>query len=85
MTDEEVLELARTAGEWLFDQREQLEKHDREGIAFLWLHVGEIESILRGFDVLQEPPAPSASRNGFFRRDTVDLISGGNAPVIETP
>ena len=47
MTDEEVLELARTAGDWLFDRRERLEKHDRDGIAFLWLHVSEIETFCK--------------------------------------
>ncbi|MGH2991800.1 MAG: hypothetical protein ACRDMA_18445 [Solirubrobacterales bacterium] len=52
MKEPEVLELVRVAGEWLFDRRERLEKHDREGIAFVWLDLSEIESILRAFDVL---------------------------------
>jgi hypothetical protein len=82
--DEEVLELARTAGEWLFDRRKRLEKHDREGIAFLWLHVSEIESILRGFDVLEAAGALSVEER-VLQEDLIDLISGGNAPVIETP
>jgi hypothetical protein len=84
MTDEEVLELARTAGEWLFDRRERLEKRDREGIAFLWLHVSEIESILRGFDVLEVAGSLTLEER-VLQEDLIDLISGGNAPVIETP
>jgi hypothetical protein len=84
MTDEEVLELARTAGEWLFDRRERLEKRDREGIAFLWLHVSEIESILRGFDVLEAAGALTVEER-VLQEDLIDLVSGGNAPVIETP
>lgn len=84
MRDEEVLELARVAGEWLFDRRERLEKHDREGIAFLWLHVSEIASILRGFDVLEAAGALTVEER-VFQEDLIDLISGGNAPVTEIP
>jgi hypothetical protein len=35
MTEQEVLEAARFAGEWLLDRRKRLEKHDREGIALV--------------------------------------------------
>jgi hypothetical protein len=35
MNDDDVLELARVAGQWLFDRRERLEKHDREGVPLL--------------------------------------------------
>jgi hypothetical protein len=44
----------------------------------------EIESILRGFDVLEAAGALSAEER-VLQEDLIDLLSGGNAPVIETP
>jgi hypothetical protein len=66
------------------DRRERLEKHDREGIAFVWLGLSEIESILRAFDVLDAAGALTLEER-VLQEDLIDLISGGNAPVIETP
>jgi hypothetical protein len=84
VTEKEVLELARVPGEWLFDRRERLETHDREGIASLWLPLSEIESILRGFDLLDAAGALTVEGR-VLQDDLIGLISGGNAPVIETP
>jgi hypothetical protein len=82
MNDDDVLELARVAGQWLFDRRERLEKHDREGVALLWLHVSEIESILRGFDVLEAAGALTVEER-VLQEDLIGLVSDGNGPVIE--
>jgi hypothetical protein len=72
----------RVPGEWLFNGRERLETHDREGIASPWLRLSEIESILRGFD-LDAAGALTVEERG-LQGDLIGLISGGNAPVIET-
>jgi hypothetical protein len=84
MTEQEVLEAARIAGEWLFDRRERLEKHDREGIALVWLALSEIEGILHGFDVLEAAGALTPEER-VLQGDLLDLLSGGNAPLIEIP
>jgi hypothetical protein len=57
------------------DRRERLEKDDREGIAFLWLHVSEVVSILRGFDVLDTAGAPTIEER-VLQEDLIHLISG---------
>jgi hypothetical protein len=82
MTDREVLEAARVAGEWLFDRRERLERHDRESVALVWLAVSEIQGILRGFDVLEAAGALSLEER-VLQEDLIDLLAGGNAPQIE--
>ena len=75
MTEKEVLELARVPGEWLFDGRERLETHDREGIASLWLPLSEIESILRGFDL--DAAGALTVEERVLQDDLIGLISGG--------
>ena len=56
----------------------------RRASRFLWLPLSEIESILRGFDVLDAAGALTGEER-VLQEDLIGLISGGNAPVIETP
>ena len=53
MNDPDVLTCAVQAGEWFFDRRERLEKHEQELTALLWLSVSEIQAIIDSFDALE--------------------------------
>ena len=83
MTEKEVLELARVAGEWLFGANGSRRTTARAS-RFLWLPLSEIESILRGFDLLDAAGALTGE-DRVLQEELIGLISGGNAPVIETP
>lgn len=54
VNDRELFNCALQAGEWFFDRRERLEKHEQELTALLWLSVSEIEAIIDGFDALED-------------------------------
>ena len=53
MNDQDILNTATQAAEWLFDRRERLEKYEVEWLTLLWLSVGEIETIIASFDDLE--------------------------------
>lgn len=62
MNQQDILDSATQAAEWLFDRRERLEKHEEEPLTLLWLSVSEIDAIIDSFDASrQHRAARSAS------------------------
>lgn len=75
MNDQDLLTCAVQAGEWFFDRRERLEKHEQELTALLWLSVSEIEAIIDGFDALEEVHGLALDER-VLRDDLIDWIGG---------
>lgn len=75
MNDQDLLTCAVQAGEWFFDRRERLEKHEQELTALLWLSVSEIEAIIDGFDALEEVYGLALDER-VLRDDLIDWIGG---------
>jgi hypothetical protein len=75
VNDQDLLTCAVQAGEWFFDRRERLEKHEQELTALLWLSVSEIEAIIDGFDALEEVHGLALDER-VLRDDLIDWIGG---------
>ena len=76
MNEQDILDSATQAAEWLFDRRERLEKHEQELTALLWLSVSEIEAIIDGFDALEEVHGLTLDER-VLRDDLIDWIGEG--------
>jgi hypothetical protein len=53
VNDQDILNCATQAAEWLFDRRERLERHEHESATLLWLSLSEIDGIIGCFDALE--------------------------------
>ena len=75
MNEQDILDCATQAAEWLFDRRERLEKHEEEPLTLLWLAVSEIDAIIGCFDVLEIVHGLTLD-DRVLRDDLVDWIGG---------
>ena len=75
MNEQDILNSATQAAEWLFDRRERLEQHEVELLTLLWLSVDEIETIIDSFDVLQAVRGLTVEER-VLRDDLIDWIEG---------
>jgi hypothetical protein len=73
VNEQDILNSATQAAEWLFDRRERLEKHEVELLTLLWLSVDEIETIIDSFDVLQAVRGLTVDER-VLRDDLIDWI-----------
>ena len=73
MNEQDILNSATQAAEWLFDRRERLEQHEVELLTLLWLSVDEIETIIDSFDVLQAVRGLTVDER-VLRDDLIDWI-----------
>ncbi len=75
MNDQDILNCATEAAEWLFDRRERLENHEEEPATLLWLSVSEIDAIIGCFDALEMVHGLTLDER-VLRDDLVDWIGG---------
>ena len=75
MNEQDILDCATQAAEWLFDRRERLEKHEEEPLTLLWLGVSEIDAIIGCFDALEIVHGLTLDER-VLRDDLVDWIGG---------
>jgi excisionase family DNA binding protein len=75
VNDQDILNCATQAAEWLLDRRERLEKHEVELLAMLWLSVSEIETIIDSFDTLEAAHGLTLNER-VLRDDLLDWIGG---------
>ena len=75
MNDQDILNCATEAAEWLFDRRERLENHEEEPATLLWLSVSEIDAIIGCFDALEIVHGLTIDER-VLRDDLVDWIGG---------
>ena len=75
MNDQDILNSATEAAEWLFDRRERLEKHEMELLTLLWLSLSEIETIINSFDALEAAHGLTLDER-VLRDDLIDWIGG---------
>ena len=75
MNEQDILNSATQAAEWLFDRRERLEKHEVELLTLLWLSVSEIEAIIESFDALDAVHGLTVDER-VLRDDLIDWIGG---------
>jgi hypothetical protein len=78
VNDLDILTCATQAGEWLFDRRERLEKHEHELTTLLWLSVSEVEAIIHSFDALEAEHGLTLDER-VFRDDLIDWIGASGA------
>jgi hypothetical protein len=77
LNNQDILNSATQAAEWLFDRRERLEKHEEEPLTLLWLSVGEIEAIIDSFDSLEKVHGLTLDER-VLRDDLIDWIGGSD-------
>jgi len=53
VNEQDIINSATQAAEWLFDRRERLENHDEEPLTLLLLSVREVDTIIDSFDALE--------------------------------
>jgi hypothetical protein len=75
VNEQDIINSATQAAEWLFDRRERLENHDEEPLTLLWLSVSEIETIIDGFDALEAAHGLTVDER-VLRDDLIDWIGG---------
>ena len=75
MNEQDILDSATQAAEWLFDRREPLEKHEEEPLTLLWLSVSEINAIIDRFDALEAAHGLTLDER-VLRDDLIDWIGG---------
>ena len=75
MNDQDILNCATEAAEWLFDRRERLENHEEEPATLLWLSVSEIDAIIGCFDALEIVHGLTLDER-VLRDDLIDWIGG---------
>ena len=75
MNEQDILNSATQAAEWLFDRRERLENHEEEPATLLWLSVSEIDAIIGCFDALEMVHGLTLDER-VLRDDLVDWIGG---------
>jgi hypothetical protein len=75
VNDQDILDSATQAAEWLLDRRERLEKYELESTTLLWLSVSEVGAIIHGFDALEIVHGLTLDER-VLRDDLVDWIGG---------
>ena len=75
MNDQDILNTATQAAEWLFDRRERLERHEQEPITLLWMSVSEIDAIIGCLDAREVVDGLTLDER-VLRDDLVDWIGG---------
>jgi hypothetical protein len=75
VNEQDILNSATQAAEWLLDRRERLEKYEHESTTLLWLWVSEIEAIIDGFDALEILHGLTLDER-VLRDDLVDWVGG---------
>jgi hypothetical protein len=75
VNEQDILNSATQAAEWLFDRRERLEKHEEELLTLLWLSVSEVEAIIDSFDALELAHGLTLDER-VLRNDLIDWIGG---------
>jgi hypothetical protein len=78
VNEQDILNSATQAAEWLLDRRERLEKHEHELLTLLWLSVSEIEAIIDSFDALEAMDGLTVDER-VLRDDLIDWIGGSGA------
>ena len=78
MNEQDILNSATQAAEWLFDRRERLENHEQEPATLLWLSVSEIDAIIGCFDALEAAHGLTVDER-VLRDDLIDWIGGNGA------
>ena len=77
MNEQDILNSATQAAEWLFDRRERLENHDEEPLTLLLLSVREVDAIIDSFDALEAAHGLTVDER-VLRDDLVDWIGGSD-------
>jgi hypothetical protein len=77
VNEQDIINSATQAAEWLFDRRERLENHDEEPLTLLWLSVSETETIIDDFDALEAAHGLTVDER-VLRDDLIDWIGGGD-------
>ena len=77
MNEQDILNSATQAAEWLFDRRERLENHEHELLTLLWLSVSEVEAIIDSFDALEVAHGLTLDER-VLRDDLVDWTGGSD-------
>ena len=75
MNEQDILNSATQAAEWLFDRRERLENHEEEPATLLWLSVSEIDAIIGCFDAFEIVHGLTLDER-VLRDDLIDWIGG---------
>ena len=73
MNQQDIINSAAQAAEWLFDRRERLENHDEEPLTLLLLSVREVDTIIDSFDALEAVHGLTVDER-VLRDDLVDWI-----------
>jgi hypothetical protein len=77
VNEQDILNSATQAAEWLFDRRERLEKHEEEPLTLLWLAVSEIDAIIDSFDALEAAHGLTVDER-VFRDDLIEWVGGSD-------
>jgi hypothetical protein len=77
VNEQDILDSATQAAEWLFDRRERLEKYEEEPLTLLWLSVSEIDAIIDSFDALEAAQGLRLDER-VLRDDLLDWIEGSD-------
>jgi hypothetical protein len=75
VNEQDIINSATQAAEWLFDRRERLENHDEEPLTLLLLSVREVDTIIDSFDALEAAHGLTVDER-VLRDDLVDWIGG---------
>jgi hypothetical protein len=75
VNEQDIVNSATQAAEWLFDRRERLENHDEEPLTLLLLSVREVHTIIDSFDALEAEHGLTVDER-VLRDDLVDWIGG---------
>ena len=75
MNEQDILNSATQAAEWLFDRQERLEKYEEDPCTLLWLSVEEIDAIIGCFDALEIVHGLTVDER-VLRDDLIDWIGG---------
>jgi hypothetical protein len=77
VNEQDILNSATQAAEWLFDRRERLEQHEEEPCTLLWLSVSEIDAIIGCFDALEAARGLTVDER-VLRDDLIAWIGGSD-------
>jgi hypothetical protein len=75
VNEQDILNSATQAAEWLFDRRERLENYDEEPLTLLLLSVREVDTIIDSFDALEAVHGLTVDER-VLRDDLADWIGG---------
>jgi hypothetical protein len=77
VNEQDILNSATQAAEWLFVRRERLEKHEEEPLTLLWLAVSEIDTIIDSFDALEAAHGLTVDER-VLRDDLIEWVGGSD-------